>query len=91
MKHTKNLSPEAKFRQSLRSFLGYNFIIFILMILGLGGATLWKISVIWGAILAFKGYRLFGDQDEKCGMEEPPSAAQYGRPKRPEWRKKDLV
>ena len=91
MKKAKQLNPEAKFRKHLRSFLGYNFVIFILMILGMGGATLWKISVIWGAILAIKGYRLFGEEDCKREVEEVPSTAQYGRPKRPQWRDKDLV
>lgn len=92
--YTKYVDKEAKFRKSLRSFFGFNFVVFILMILGMGGVVLWKISVIWGAILAFKGYGLYG-REEKDGkdmtFEEDPSPQQYGRPKRPQWKDKDLV
>jgi len=87
-------SREAKFRKSLRSFLSYNFVIFILMILGMGGAFFWKISVIWGAILAFKGYGIYGREERGTPgftTEEDPSREQYGRPKRPQWKDKDLV
>ena len=87
-------SREAKFRKSLRSFFGYNFVIFILMILGMGGVVLWKISVIWGAILAFKGYGIYGSEERKTpgfNTEEEPSREQYGRPRPPEWKDKDLV
>jgi hypothetical protein len=87
-------SREAKFRKSLRSFFGYNFVIFILMILGMGGVILWKISVIWGAILAFKGYSIYGREERETPgftTEEEPSREQYGRPRRPEWKDKDLV
>lgn len=87
-------SREAKFRKSLRSFLTFNFVIFIMMVVGMGGAILWKISVVWGAILAFKGYGIYG-KEEKCSTtfstEEEPSKEQYGRPKRPQWKDKDLV
>lgn len=86
---SRHESREAKFRKSLRSFLGFNFVIFILMLFGIGGATLWKISVIWGAILAFKGYGLYGKADDD--VAPPPSRKQYGRPQRPQWRDKDLV
>lgn len=87
-------SREAKFRKSLRSFFGYNFVIFILMVLGIGGVILWKISVIWGAILAFKGYGIYGSEERKTpdfSTDEEPSREQYGRPRRPEWKDKDLV
>lgn len=87
-------SREAKFRKSLRSFFGYNFVIFILMILGMGGVFLWKISVIWGAILAFKGYGIYGSEERETRSfttEEEPTREQYGRPRRPEWKDKDLV
>ena len=85
-------SREAKFRKSLRSFLGFNFFIFMLMILGMGGTGLWKISVIWGAFLAIRGYCLFGKEDDhNYQREEDLSREQYGRPKRPEWKDKDIV
>ena len=85
---------EAKFRKSLRSFLTFNVIIFAMMIFGMGGAVLWKISVIWGAILAFKGYGLYGCEEKAerdIAVEEELSSEQYGRPKRPQWKDKDLV
>lgn len=85
-------SREAKFRKSLRSYLGFNFIIFILMLLGMGGSGLWKISVIWGAFLAIRGYSIFGkEEDQRSSREDDLSREQYGRPKRPEWKDKDLV
>jgi hypothetical protein len=82
---------ERKFRKNLRAFLTFNLIIFIFMITGIGGAGLWKISIIWGAILAIKGrhYLKKEDQDETCF--DTPSKEQYGRPRRPDWRDKDLV
>ena len=86
-------SREAKFRKSLRSYLGFNFVIFILMLLGMGGAFFWKISVIWGAFLAIRGYSIFGkeEKDRYDRRDDDLSREQYGRPKRPEWKDKDLV
>lgn len=86
-------SREGKFRKSLRSYLGFNFVIFILMLLGMGGSGLWKISVIWGAFLAIRGYSIFGkeEQGDDNHSEDDLSREQYGRPKRPEWKDKDLV
>ena len=87
----KYRSREERFRKSLRSFLSYNFVIFIFMIFGIGGTMLWKISVIWGAILAFKGYGLYGREEDGMTDDDEPSREQYGRPKRPQWKDKDLV
>lgn len=86
-------SREGKFRKSLRSYLGFNFFIFILMLLGMGGSGLWKISVIWGAFLAIRGYSIFGkeENDHDSRGDDDLSSEQYGRPKRPEWKDKDLV
>lgn len=80
-----------KFRKSLKGFLTFNFVIFILMITGMGGAGLWKISVIWGAILAIKGRHYLKTEDHPREDYTGPSREQYGRPRRPEWRDKDLV
>ncbi|MEL6659439.1 MAG: 2TM domain-containing protein [Bacteroidota bacterium] len=89
--HKEDMSREEKFRKSLRSFLGFNFFIFILMVLGMGSSVLWKISVIWGAILAMRGYSIFGKEDDAPRREDEPSREQYGRPRRPQWKDKDLV
>lgn len=63
------------------------------MLLGMGGSGLWKISVIWGAFLAIRGYSIFGkeEQGDDSHSEDDLSREQYGRPKRPEWKDKDLV
>ena len=83
---------ESKFRKSLRAFLTFNLIIFIFMITGIGGAGLWKISIIWGAILALKGRHYLKQEDnDNNNRHDTPSKEQYGRPRRPEWRDKDLV
>jgi hypothetical protein len=83
---------ESKFRKSLRAFLTFNLIIFIFMITGIGGAGLWKISIIWGAILAIKGRHYLKKEDcDNNDRHDTPSKEQYGRPRRPEWRDKDLV
>jgi hypothetical protein len=84
-------AKESKFRKSLRAFLTFNLVIFILMITGIGGAGLWKISIIWGAILAIKGRHYLKQEDRDDSRDDTPSKEQYGRPRRPEWRDKDLV
>lgn len=91
--YDREQSRETKFRKSLRSYLGFNFFIFILMLIGAGGSGLWKISVIWGAFLAIRGYSIFGkeEDDGRYSKEDDLSREQYGRPKRPEWKDKDLV
>ena len=89
--YENDASREAKFRKSLRSFLGFNFVIFILMLIGIGGSGLWKISVIWGAFLAIRGYSIFGKEEKDDYREEELTREQYGRPKRPQWKDKDLV
>jgi len=89
----KEQTKEMKFRKSLRAFLTFNLIIFIFMIVGFGGTGLWKVSIIWGAILAIKG-RHYLKQDKppvKVQRQNEPNREQYGRPRRPEWRDKDLV
>lgn len=88
-KHEMN--REEKFRKSLRSYLTFNFVIFILMVLGMGGSGLWKISVIWGAFLAIRGYSIFNKEEDTPRRDDDRSREQYGRPKRPEWKDKDLV
>ncbi|MEZ4984574.1 MAG: hypothetical protein R2795_06005 [Saprospiraceae bacterium] len=50
----ESTTREGRFRSSLRRFLKYNVFIFVLMMFGIGGSFLWKISVIWGTILAFR-------------------------------------
>lgn len=82
---------EIKFRKNLRAFLTFNLIIFIFMITGIGGAGLWKISIIWGAILAVKGRHYLKQDNPVNDRRSGPSREQYGRPRRPEWRDKDLV
>ena len=81
---------EARFRRRLRKFLTFNLVLFVLMILSVGISSLWKISIIWGAFLAISGTRIFNkDRDEP--WDDAPKREQYGRPRRPGWRKKDLV
>lgn len=85
---------KARFKKSLSKYLGFNLFIFIFMILGMGGSFLMKISVVWGAILALKWYRF--DNQDHCSRKSTPDhdddkRAKYGRPRRPEWKDKDLV
>lgn len=81
---------ESRFYGRIRKFLTFNLILFVLMILGIGVSGLWKISVIWGAFLAISGMRTFRKERDEL-RDEPSSREQYGRPRRPNWRKKDLV
>lgn len=57
-------SREVKFCKFLCFFFGFNFFIFMLMIFGMGGIGLWKISVIWGVFLVICGYCFFGKEDD---------------------------
>ncbi|RME97854.1 MAG: hypothetical protein D6772_09865 [Bacteroidetes bacterium] len=89
---TQQAKDEHKFRRHLRKFLTFNLILFILMLVGVGVSGLWKISLIWGAFLALK-YRRFLDKkrEEQWPEEEVTKREQYGRPRKPNWRRKDLV
>lgn len=51
--------PKVKFYKSLRSFLTFNVIIFVLCILG-GSWGLFKISAIWGLVLFARYIKIFG-------------------------------
>lgn len=88
--HSDQDMAERKFRKSLRAFLGFNFVVFIFMLFG-SASGLWKVSIIWGAILAIKGKRLFNKDRDDYNRPDPHDREQYGRPKRPNWKKKDLV
>ena len=81
----------SKIEKSVKKFLKFNFFIFILMLVGIKIAILWKISIIWGAFLAFK----FWSRGNRCSNrrhnKHRHSREQYGRPQRPDWRDKDLV
>lgn len=80
----------SKLDKKVKKFLKFNFFIFILMFVGIKIALLWKISIIWGAFLAFQ----FWSKGEKCSNRRDNrrhSREQYGRPQRPDWREKDLV
>lgn len=82
------------FKKKIKSFLSFNFFIFILMLFGIKLSILWKISVMWGAYLAFTLWRKGSyscDRDEFRDKEREYKNKQYGRPKRPEWKDKDLV
>ncbi len=81
----------SKFQKRVKSFLSFNFFIFILMLVGIKIAILWKISIIWGAFLAFSAW---SGESSKCGKKKSTSQhsrQKYGRPQRPDWRDKDLV
>ncbi len=80
----------SKLEKKVKSFLKFNFFIFILMIVGIKIAILWKISIIWGAFLAFKFWSRGNCSNRRYGKRRH-SKEQYGRPQRPDWREKDLV
>ncbi|MEM1215550.1 MAG: hypothetical protein AAGJ82_07695 [Bacteroidota bacterium] len=87
-------NAKARFKKSLSTYLGYNLIVFIFMILGVGTSFLMKISVIWGAILAIKWYRYTNRAEQKTRAEAEDfeqRRSKYVRPRRPEWKDKDLV
>ena len=88
-------TPKDRFKKSLSKYLSFNLFIFIFMILGMGGAFLMKISVIWGAFLALKLYRISNSSEEhhndRSHEKEEDRRSRYGRPRRPEWKDKDLV
>lgn len=80
----------SKLEKRVKKFLKFNFFIFILMLVGIKIAVLWKISIIWGAFLAFKFWSKGNNCSERKNKRHH-SREQYGRPQRPDWRDKDLV
>ncbi|MCB0638101.1 MAG: 2TM domain-containing protein [Lewinella sp.] len=94
--------PEAekrRFAKSVRAFLTFNLVMVILMMMGSGVFFFWKVSVIWGAILAIKGLSLYGwpdkdrydDNDFQDDDRYREQQEYHRRPRRPSWRDKDLV
>ena len=81
----------SKLEKSVKKFLKFNFFIFILMIVGIRIAVLWKISIIWGAFLAFRFWSKGNNCSDRRYNRRRHSSEQYGRPQRPDWRDKDLV
>lgn len=94
-----------KFYRHLRSYLIFNFVIFMLMLMGSGGFGLWKASFIWGIFIGVHYIRVFGwpgangwfGEDWEDWMAEREGRRRDGpepfeqEPGRPNWRDKDLV
>jgi len=87
----EQFDASAKFQKRVKSFLKFNFTIFILMLVGVKLAILWKISIIWGAFLAFSAWSENGGKCSNRRSKSKHSREQYGRPQRSNWRDKDLV
>ena len=96
-------SPRYRFFRNVRAYMIFNIVVMALMVTGSGVIGLWKVSVIWGAILFIKYVRLYGwpgthgwfSDDWKDWMHERESRrgneAEPLDPKDPHWRDHDLV
>lgn len=100
------VSEKMKFYRHLRSYLIFNFVFFMLMLMGSGVAGIWKASFIWGIFVGIHYIKAFGwpgangwfGEDWEAWMEERerrrhpegPEPLEQ-EPRGPRWREKDLV
>ena len=96
-------SPRYRFFRNLRAYVIFNIVMVALMLSGGGFIGLWKVSMIWGAVLFIKYVRLYGwpgangwfSDDWKEWMHEREhrrrNEAEPLDPKDPGWRDRDLV
>lgn len=105
-RHRGPVSEKMKFYRHLRSYLTFNFVIAMLMLIGSGGFGMWKASFIWGIFVGVHYVKAFGwpgtrgwfGEDWEAWMEERERRPYEKGPepfeqetRGPKWRNKDLV
>lgn len=106
MRQRGPVSEKMKFYRHLRSYLIFNFVLLMLMMMDGGGLGLWKVSFIWGIFVGVHYIKAFGwpgtngwfgedweawmEERERRRYEDGPEPLSQ-EPRRPDWREKDLV
>lgn len=93
------VTRKAKFAKSVRAYILVNFIMIAIMLSGSNISGWWTAALIWGAVLAANGLSIYGwpqpqadDDDYEDEQDRYREQRDYHRrPKRRQWRNKDLV